>query len=656
MTRMPNFVFILAMSLIAMFATHQAMAQGQLIPLEHFNQMPMVQMPAISPDGKNIAVIVNQGEFTQVALIPFENARKMTYVLKLGAEKYRIDNLAWANNERVLVTVSQPFAMQGMRYRTSHIYSAKLDGSSVLELRRKTRKETQLTFYFNSPNLLSLLEEDSDHILVTIQDPRDNNYSSVFKVNVNNGDYEKYLPNSKRIVDWGVTSKGEVLLAIGVDKDYKKGVSYIYTRKDSDADWKLVKTLEDYKSETFSVELYDEINNTIIITSDHRTKKGDVIKQRLWRYEINSGKYQLLADAPDDYDVTGAITRLQGTRRDLIGYTYNDGFERFVYFDKDSDLLAQEIRGIFAKNGLQAGLYDWDSTKQRYIISTLSDTKPAKFYLFDKKANKLSPWYGQYPHLEKAAMAKVQPFMFEARDGMVLHGYLTLPNGVKNPPVVLYPHGGPFARDSQYFDPFVQMFASRGFAVVQVNFRGSTGYGNVYQTSGYKQWGKKMQTDLLDAMDWLKQSGQANTDKACIVGASYGGYAALVAGYQTPNKFKCIVSIAGISDIQGQINHWKRRGSYSYVRNAVSEDAKDIEAISPLKHVNAFKAPVLLIHGKVDLRVSYRQSEQMFDALEDAGKKVEIELFDFGTHNLDDAANRKKAMELMDAFLRKYLK
>jgi dipeptidyl aminopeptidase/acylaminoacyl peptidase len=336
---------------------------------------------------------------------------------------------------------------------------------------------------------------------VTIQDPRDNNYTSVFKVNVNTGSYEKYLPNSNRIVNWGVTAKGEVLLAIGVDKDFKKNINYIYTRKDSDADWKLVKTFEAYKSETFSIELYDKVNNTIIITSDHRTKKGDVIKQRLWRYEIDTDKYKLLAQAPDDFDVSGAITRRQGDSREVIGYTFNDGFERFVYFDKDSNSLAKEIRGIFAKNGLQAGLYDWNSTKERYIISTLSDSKPLKFYLFDKKANKLSPWYGQYPHLEKAAMAKVEPFMFEARDGMVLHGYLTLPNGVKNPPVVLYPHGGPFARDSQYFDPFVQMFASRGYAVVQVNFRGSTGYGNVYQTSGYKQWGKKMQTDLLDAMD-----------------------------------------------------------------------------------------------------------------------------------------------------------
>jgi dipeptidyl aminopeptidase/acylaminoacyl peptidase len=656
MTRTPNIMFLLAISLIAMFFTQPTVAAGQLIPLKHFNQMPMVQMPAISPDGKNIAVIVNQGEFTQVALIPFENARKMTYVLKLGAEKYRIDELAWANNERVLVTVSQPYVIQGSRYRTTHLYSAKLDGSSVLELRRKTRKETPVTFYYNSPNLLSLLEEDKDHILVTIQDPRDNNYTSVFKVNVNSGSYEKFLPNSKRIVSWGVTAKGEVLLAIGVDKDYKKDISYIYTRKDSDADWKLVKTLEAYKSETFSIELYDKVNNTIIVTSDHRTKKDDVIKQRLWRFEIDSGTYELLAEAPGDFDVSGAITRREGDSREVIGYTFNDGFERFVYFDKDSNTLAQEIRGIFAKSGLQAGLYDWDSTKQRYIISTLSDTKPLKYYLFDKKANKLSPWYGQYPHLEKAAMAKVEPFTFEARDGMVLHGYLTLPNGVKNPPVVLYPHGGPFARDSQYFDPFVQMFASRGYAVVQVNFRGSTGYGNIYQTSGYKQWGKKMQTDLLDAMNWVNKSGQANTDKACIVGASYGGYAALVAGYQTPNKFKCIVSIAGIGDLESQISHWKRRGSHTYVANAVSEDDKDIEAVSPLKHINAFKAPVLLIHGKADLRVSYRQSEQMYDALKDAGKKVDYELFDFGTHNLDDAANRKKAMELMDGFLRKHLK
>jgi dipeptidyl aminopeptidase/acylaminoacyl peptidase len=646
---------IINLTLVLILISFNTIAKSPLIPLKHFTQMPMVSSPSVSPDGQNIAVILNQGEFTQVAVMPFNDRSKVKVLLQLGVEKYRIDDLSWGNDKRILVSVSQPYIIRNNKYRTTHLYSATIDGSDVFEIRKKSRKKTRVEFYYNSPRLLSLLDDDPDHVLVTIRDPRDNNYSSIFKVNVNDGDFEKYLPNSKRIFSWGVTRTGEVLLAVGVDKNPDKDIEYIYTRKNSDADWKLVKTREAYKSHTFSVIMYEQETNSIIVNSDYTEKKGDVAKDSLWRYHIDTEKFELLGRAPENYDVTSAIIRREGNRREVIGYKYNDGFVRYVYFNEHSDAFAKQIRDIFAKNNLQANIYDFDNKKERYIISTISDTKAGMFYLFDKKTNKLLPWYGQYPQLSKYELAKVQPFDFKARDGMKLHGYLTLPKNVKNPPVILHPHGGPYARDSQYFDTFVQMFASRGYAVLQVNFRGSTGYGNRYQTSGYKQWGKKMQTDLLDAMQWVKESGKANTEKSCIVGASYGGYAALVAGFQTPDMFKCIISIAGVSNMETQINHWKRFGSDGYVDNAVSDNPDEMAEVSPVNHASLFKVPVLLLHGQSDTRVSYNQSEVMYDALKNAGKDVEYELFKFGTHHLNDAANRTKAMTMMEAFLTKHL-
>jgi dipeptidyl aminopeptidase/acylaminoacyl peptidase len=646
---------IINLALVLILISFNSLAKTPLIPLKLFTQMPMVSSPSISPDGKNIAVILNQGEFTKVAITPFTDRSNVTVILQLGFEKYRIDSLSWANDERILVSVTQPYIIRKQKYRTTHLYSAKIDGSDVFEIRKKSKKRTAVTFYYNSPRLLSLLDNEPNHILVSINDPRDGNYSSVFKVNVNDGSFDKYLPNAMRIISWGVNRTGEVLLGVGVDKNPDKDIRYIYTRKDSNADWQLVKTTEAYKTDTFSVIMYEQENNSIIVKSDYTESENDVSKKSLWRYHIESGKFELLGRAPENYDVTGAIIRNEGNKREVIGYKYNDGFVRYVYFDKESDALARQIRSIFAKKDLQANLYDWDRKKERYIISTISDSKAAQFYLFNQKTNKLLPWYGEYPQLNQYTLSKVQPFEFKARDGMALHGYLTLPNNVKNPPIILHPHGGPYARDSQYFDSFVQMFASRGYAVLQVNFRGSTGYGNQYQTSGYMQWGKKMQTDLLDAMQWVKESGQANTDKACIVGASYGGYAALVAGFQTPDMFKCIISIAGVSDMEAQINHWKRFGSDGYVDNAVSKDPDEMKKVSPVNHAKLFKAPVLLLHGQSDIRVSYYQSEVMYDALKDAGKDVEYELFKFGTHHLNDAANRTKAMTMMEAFLTKHL-
>ncbi|NQZ23207.1 MAG: S9 family peptidase [Colwellia sp.] len=629
-----------------------AMAKEAVIPLEHFNQMPLVQQPIISPDGKNIAVILNQGDTTQVAMFPFDDKSKMQILLQLGTEKYRIEDIKWANNERVLVSVTQPLFISEWkkRVRTNHIYSANIDGSDVIELRMKTRKKSKSSFYMNSPDLKSLLKEDPDHILVTMNNERDNFYSSIYKVNVNSGEFFKYLPNTKRIYSWAVGHNGDILLGVGVDKNYKNKTRYIYTRKDVDSDWQMVKTFESYKTETFWAQAYDPKSNSIVVISNYKLNK-----KAMWRYYIDSGEYELMAQAPGEFDITGTIRRLEGKNWTIVGYKYNDNFEKRVYFDKSRNKFAQQIISLFNKSNLQANLYDWDQKKERYIISVISDKSPLKYYLYDKKTNKLNFWYAQFPQLEKANLAQVQPFDFEARDGMKLHGYLTLPNNVKNPPVVLYPHGGPFSRDSQYFDSYVQMFANQGYAVLQVNFRGSTGFGSKYKTAGYHQWGKKMQTDLIDAMDWLKETKQADTSNACIVGGSYGGYAALAAGFQTPDRFKCIISLAGVANMTTTIADWKRWGNKAYVENAVTDNEYELERLSPVNHAEAFKAPVLLIHGKVDSVVSYRDSEAMYDALKRANKKVKIKLYKYGTHNFDDAVNRKNSMELMASFLQKYL-
>jgi dipeptidyl aminopeptidase/acylaminoacyl peptidase len=321
---------IINLTLVLILISFNTIAKSPLIPLKHFTQMPMVSSPSISPDGKNIAVILNQGEFTQVAVMPFNDRSKVKVLLQLGVEKYRIDNLSWGNDERILVSVSQPYIIRNNKYRTTHLYSATIDGTDVFEIRKKSRKKTRVDFYYNSPRLLSLLDDDPDHVLVTIRDPRDNNYSSIFKVNVNDGDFEKYLPNSKRIFSWGVTRTGEVLLAVGVDKNPDKDIEYIYTRKNSDANWTLVKTREAYKSNTFSVIMYEQETNSIIVNSDYTEKKDDVAKDSLWRYHIDTEKFELLGRAPENYDVTSAIIRREGKRREVIGYKYNDGFVRYV--------------------------------------------------------------------------------------------------------------------------------------------------------------------------------------------------------------------------------------------------------------------------------------------------------------------------------------
>jgi len=628
-------------------------AKKELIPVSAFNQMPMVQQPTISPNGKNIAVITNQGDKTQVAIIPFDDKQTMNVILALGGEKYRIDSLSWANNERVLVTVSQPFKINNIQLRTTHIYSSSIDGGDVFEIKKRTKSDiSEWEAYQSAPRLLSLLRKEKNHILVTVGDKRDNYYSSVFKVDIRNGEFKKYIANGKKITGWYVNRSGEILMAIGVDNNPKTDIKYIYTRKNSSSEWTKVKEIENFNDETFSPIQYEPDTNSLIVQSNHKLKK-----EALWRYQIATSEYTLMAEAPGMLDIDGPVIEYDGDERKIVGISYTDNFSKKVLFDEQSQQLNQQIAAIFLKNNLQAFLYDWDYSKQRFIISSISDSRPPKFFLFDKKTSKLLQWYGTYPALERYKLSSVTPIKFKARDGMELNGYITLPSGVDNPPLVVHPHGGPYGvRDKQYFDPFVQLFASRGYAVLQVNYRGSGGFGVEYETSGHEQWGKEMQTDLVDAINWVRENKLADTDNSCIAGASYGGYAALAAGYQTPKKFKCIVSIAGVGNMDAQVNHWKNRGFKSYIDNVVNVKGESLKSISPEFHADKFAVPVLLIHGTSDQQVSYRQSEAMYKALKDADKDVELELFKFGTHHLNDAVNRKKAMGLMIEFIDEHLK
>jgi len=639
--------------LLTLFSAHSIAENKKQIPVSAFNKMPMVQQPTISPDGKNIAVITNQGDKTQVSIVPFNDKKSLSTILALGGEKFRIDSMAWANNERILVTVSQPLTIGKRRLRSVHTYSASIDGKDVFEIKKRVSKNVSAwESYASIPRLLSILRKEPNHVLMTINDKRDGYYSSVFKVDIRDGSFEKFIPNGKKIVGWYVNRTGEILMAIGVDDNPNTDIQYIYTRKDNKSPWLKVKEIESFKGDTFSPVQYEPETNSIIVVSDYKLNK-----KALWRFHIGTGDYTLLGQAPGMLDIDGAVTEFEGGERKVVGIRYTEHFSKRIYFDQNSQQLNQQIAGIFGKNGLQAYLTDWDNNKQRYIIASMSDNRPPKFFLFDKKDPKIVPWYGTYPALARENLAKVMPFDFQARDGMKLNGYITLPNGVSNPPLVVHPHGGPYGvRDKQFFDPFVQLFASRGYAVLQVNYRGSGGFGNAYETAGHEKWGYEMQTDLIDAVNWVKDNKLADTENSCIAGASYGGYAALAAGYQTPKQFKCIVSIAGIGNMNALRNIELRRGLKGFFKNAVGSENESLQPISPAFFADKFEAPVLLIHGKADTRVSYHQSISMHKALKEANKEAEIELFKYGTHYLNDAVNRKKAMNLMIEFIDEHLK
>ncbi|WOX06892.1 alpha/beta hydrolase family protein [Microbulbifer pacificus] len=621
-----------------------------------FSDLPLVSEVSVSPDGGHLLAVVNSGGKTLVATAPF-GSKSVNYIVGLEEGKYRIESADWLNNERVLVTVTQPQQLElgdrKFRVRLTSLYSVSIDGKSTVDLKKRGFPKDDLELARLNPSVVSLLPEDDDHILVEVADPRDDYYSSVFKVNVKNGKYKKYLPNKLQITSWGVDRKGEVRFALGRDTKRESTVQHVYFRKNNSEEWERVASFDAYKEASFYPFLYEENNHSLLVVSNR-----ELGKDAIWRYDLEKAAFtDLVGEAPDNLDVDSPLFWRTEGRQEFIGFSYVGNFVEHQYINRDEISISQQLILLFQKQGLKSHVVSRDEAGDRMVVYVVSDNSPGKYYLFDRKAKKLDFWFSQFPKLETQSLARVEPFSFEASDGMQLNGYLTRPEGVSDAPLVVFPHGGPHARDTQYFDPWVQMFANGGYAVLQVNFRGSSGFGAEYLTAGYKQWGKAMQQDVVDAVKWVERNKLANTRKSCVVGASYGGYVALTAGFKTPDAFDCIVSLAGVSDIPTlmSFNGLRRYHKQQIADIHSAEEMDDVKANSPVNFAKQYSSPVLLIHGLFDSRVDVGQSKMMAKALESEGKDVNLMVLDTGTHHFNESSNRKAAMGAVISFLNKNL-
>jgi len=301
-----------------------------------------------------------------------------------------------------------------------------------------------------------------------------------------------------------------------------------------------------------------------------------------------------------------------------------------------------------------------DLADRQWIVSYESDDRPSEYYLYDRTSKTISFLFGERPRLSQSILAKTSPISFSSRDGLMIHGYLTLPVGVapRALPTVLYVHGGPWLRDRWGYFDVVQWLANRGYAVLQINYRGSIGYGRQFVQAGYKEWGGKMHDDLIDGVEWLIKEGIADPRKVAIMGSSYGGYAALAGLTLTPDVFVAGVSKVGISNL---ITHYETYPPYWFkarFRTRVGDPQKDAAMLherSPLSHVERIHAPLLIGHGANDVRVKMAESEQMVAAMRAAAKPVEYYLYPDEGHRQWRPENMSNFYAKVEAFLAKYL-
>jgi len=630
-----------------------ANAASSSLGYEKFGHLPMIQYPVVSPDGKQVAAVYNSDNGPSVVLSSFGSA-ELTTIVQLKKSQDRIEYIHWVNPTRLLVAASYSKKLLNSRVRMNRIFSVNTGGTDLIELKYRMTKEIGPWEKVRAGNvrLVSLLKSDDKHVLLQAYDFNDK-AQAVFKVNVYENDYDKLFSNKFNVHTWVANEKDEVLFGYGTD-EREADINTIWIRETVEAPWTLLRKEKAFEGVTFSPVIVK--GNDLLVISDYETRRA-----ALWKYNISTGTFSEKVFGHDKYDIEGVI--YNADRNKVIGAIYFEHFRKDHYFSDDNNKILEIVKKSF--NGYHTSIYTRSKDYKRMLVMASKDNSPTKFFWLDIGEMKGGFWFSQYPYLEGKKLANVMPIDFNAKDGTPLTGYLTLPANAtaKKPALIVWPHGGPIGvRDYQTFDPYVQFFTSKGYAVLQVNYRGSGGFGSDFETSGYQEWGKLMQSDVYDGLEYVKSMGSIDTNKMCFAGYSYGGYAALTAGFQRANEFKCIISIAGIANLfeLAETDYQWEGGLRAHIVNTIGDPtdeavANELKALSASYNVDKISAPMLLIHGRYDTQVRVTQSSDFYKLAKRKNKDIEYIEFDYGTHYLDETDNRLAAFEALDTFLSKHL-
>ncbi len=632
-----------------------------ILPVEDFSRLPDVSHMQLAPSGNKVASLINinvadtKGSAVQITNMA-SGDKKM--VLFNDNTKYFFYRLQWKDNTTLLVHYFYPdrrdqwLGLGRIRFDSRETRMLIID-TETDEVRNPFKKA-----FLNKYKLMPLhlnrvvdtLPDDPDHILVSLPinySLNSRSYTGVFKINIKNQRVRRIRESVDNVWSWQTDQQHKVRAGHYVHRN--DGTEKIYVQRPRDGKW-----LNLWSHLPFSEKEVDTLGfgldpKDLYIRAYHNGLAA------IFKVDLNSEnlKRELVYSDPD-YDVNGHLIYSPKTK-DVIGITYSkDG--GYVFFDKSLSGLQEALDKSLPKTDNRIiGISD---DLRRYLVFASSDTDSGTYLIGDRKKGALNTVAYRYRALAPEDMAKKERYNYKARDGLKIEAFLTMPTRKqqKNLPTLVFPHGGPISRDTDAFDYWAQYFANKGYAVIQPNFRGSSGRGLEFQNAGLKSWGKEMQDDVEDAVKQLISDGITDPDRVCIVGASYGGYAALMGVAKTPDRYKCAISVNGVSNVFSLVKdnraYWRR---YNVVDEIIGNDNKNLRAISPVNHVEKITAPVLLIHGEHDRQVDIKHSEQMFEALKNKGKVVEFIELPNEDHYLTNSENRVKTFKTMDAFLDKYL-
>jgi dipeptidyl aminopeptidase/acylaminoacyl peptidase len=630
--------WLLALALAGVLAG----ASAQAAPLETYGRLPSIEQVAISPDGQLLAIIATDGEQRVIAL---QHAADLKTFRAFTAGDAKVRNVTWAGPNHLLVTTSSTLAAP------IDLIAPRQEWYFGIDVDVRTGKHRPLLE--GVPDSLNTLGEYPTPrmiggrpyaIVVGTHFVDNRGHLALFKVDLESGRATLLADRSEHTVDWVVDAKGDPLAEAEFDAAQSRWKLLVHNGDQ----WRVAKT-EDTSIGYPSLLGLGRDGRAILLSDS----AGDNWAVRELEPDAKDWGEPFAIQQDEDLIFAPSAGALIGAHA-LVGDA-----DHYSFYAPMDQKLWNVAANAYA--GQRVVLESMSDDRKHIVVRVDSPDAGPAYALVDLDARQ-ARWIGaQYDRLAPDDISPVQPVAFKAADGLALTGYLTLPHGkpAKNLPLIVFPHGGPAVRDEPGFDWWAQAMASRGYAVLQVNYRGSDGFGWDFLKAGYGEWGHKMQTDLSDGVRYLAGQGTIDPKRVCIVGASYGGYAALAGATLDPGVYRCAVDVSGISDMRRFVLWSKSQGDVSNQRywdrfvGARNPDDPRVAAISPALHVAAVAAPILIIHGKDDTVVPFEQSQIMADALKKAGKPYDFVVLGHEDHWLSRGDTRLQMLKATMDFVEK---
>jgi dipeptidyl aminopeptidase/acylaminoacyl peptidase len=653
---------LLCIVLLALAMGSPARALAAPPPVDAYGNLESVSMVSINPAGERLAWVVNDGQSTQVTVLELSTRKTLrTFAVEPGL---KVRDLMWAADDQLLFAVSAtltstrrnwPSRLELLRWLAGDVTSGTLRilltegnkralGGSQLVRRSIARPHTLIM-----SSLDFAPQAQGSEIGTRLGGKRrDSGFRlNVFEINTRDGKSKLLESGTPFTVEWLADAHGNPVARSEWNAEFRR---FSVVAK-SGSSWNRILEVEDGES-SFVAGLVDDDTAVGVITANGQSRPT------LWSVPLDGSPARKLIDEPS-LDAEGVLLDAYDDRP--IGVRFGGIDRPYHWLDPTMARRHAALEKSFA--GRNVTIVSRSADNKRVVVAVDGPSSPLVYYLIDYSSKKADIVGEHYPALVDHPQGTVRHFKYQARDDYPLFGYLTIPAGAaeRNLPLVVLPHGGPESRDRADFDWWSQFLASRGYAVFRPQFRGSTGLGDQHRLAGRGQWGLRMQDDVTDGVKALAAEGIVDPERVCIVGASYGGYAALAGAAFTPELYVCAISVAGVSDL-GELLAWNEKVSgdegdsaYYWRESIGSRDDPRVGQKSPARFAANFRAPVLLIHGSNDSVVPIAQSQMMANALRGAGKPHQLITLDSEDHWLSNSVTRIRMLHEIEKFLAAHL-